>query len=149
MEISKNVQDLGLLSELAYLKLEHEYFSDKDYSKENIERFLELKVYGPDDELLNHGIDPSSASLLKLLDEYTIDKFITEPSGMQAMVLIKNDGSGITVSYRGTETGDWVNAVIGDNETTKDLFTADKEMALGSEIQQMTDALSFMKDVEK
>lgn len=33
MEISKNVQDLGLLSELAYLKLEHEYFSDKDYSK--------------------------------------------------------------------------------------------------------------------
>ena len=148
MEISKNVQDLGLLSELAYLKLEHEYFSDKDYSKENIERFLELKVYGPDDELLNHGIDPSSASLLKLLDEYTIDKFITEPSGMQAMVLIKNDGSGITVSYRGTETGDWVNAVIGDNETTKDLFTADKEMALGSEIQQMTDALSFMKDVE-
>ena len=36
MEISKNVQDLGLLSELSYLKLEHEYFDDKNYSRENI-----------------------------------------------------------------------------------------------------------------
>ena len=38
MEISKNVQDLGLLSELSYLKLEHKYFDDKNYSRENIRK---------------------------------------------------------------------------------------------------------------
>lgn len=41
MEISKKIKDAGLLAELSYLKLEHEYFSNKDYSSKNIKDFLQ------------------------------------------------------------------------------------------------------------
>ena len=42
MNFSENIKDLGLLSELAYLKLEDSFFSDGNYSKININLFFSL-----------------------------------------------------------------------------------------------------------
>ena len=146
MQITQKIIDQGLLSELAYLKLEDAYWTTEvngklpSYSNlDDLDKFLT----GTDSKGKPYttGINDSrDQDMLELLKSYTIDKFVTMPSGMQAMVLIKNDGSGITVAFRGTETGDW-------SELSKD-GKSDGEMALGHEIQQMKDALSFFKNVE-
>ena len=146
MQITQKIIDQGLLSELAYLKLEnYESFKHKKYATLNdlinSGDMSEVGKFISDNPKSTTGIDDSrDQDMLELLKSYTIDKFVTMPSGMQAMVLIKNDGSGITAAFRGTQTGDW-------RELSKD-GKSDGEMALGHEIQQMKDALSFFKNVE-
>ena len=39
-ELTNKILDTALLSELAYLKLENEYFKDKNYSLDNINKFF-------------------------------------------------------------------------------------------------------------
>ena len=43
MELTNKILDTALLSELAYLKLENEYFKDKNYSLDNINKFFNSK----------------------------------------------------------------------------------------------------------
>lgn len=102
MQITQKIIDQGLLSELAYLKLEnYESFENKKYATLadliNSGDMDEVGKFISDNPKSTTGIDDSrDQDMLELLKSYTIDKFVTMPSGMQAMVLIKNDGSGIT-----------------------------------------------------
>ena len=140
MQISQNILDKGLLAELAYLKLEN--FNGNYSNYDDVKNFI-----NDNNEDITGVSSERKDAILNILKEYTIDDFITTESGMQGMVLVKNDGSEITVAYRGTETGDWFNAIMGDNETSKDI-SSDIDMALGEEIQQMKDALAFMEKVQ-
>lgn len=114
MQISQNILDKGLLAELAYLKLEN--FNGNYSNYDDVKNFI-----NDNNEDITGVSSERKDAILNILKEYTIDDFITTESGMQGMVLVKNDGSEITVAYRGTETGDWFNAIMGDNETSKDI----------------------------
>lgn len=127
MKISTDVLNYGLLSELAYLKLEN--FGGNYTLDEN-----ELKLFMNNES--RSGVKPDRLSAMKeLIDTYTIVDFTTTPSGMQAMLL--RGSGGYTVAFRGTETGEW-------SELKKD-FGSDAEMAIGHEIQQMRDALAYVQ----
>ena len=129
MNVTQTTVDYGLLSELAYLRLEN--FSGNYKNIEQVKDFINSDESGISDN--------RKETIKNILSKYTIDDFETTTSGMQAMTLIKNDGSGITVAFRGTETSGW--------EAIKDL-DSDADMALGEEIQQMKDALTYMQKVE-
>lgn len=124
MEISKKIKDLGLLAELAYLKLEHEFFSDKDYSYIKIDDFFKSKI-NTDNEYIGTGVDNSITSMLAILNKYDIKHFKSFSSGLQLMILEDKTNSGkYTLSFRGTEFGIF---------TIEDLVS-DFDMALGNEI---------------
>jgi hypothetical protein len=135
MTISNDVIYYGLLSELAYLKLESDFFNtvspNKKWDKSTIQKFFESADYEGDT-----GVSSDRQGyILGLLNFYTIVNFTTTPSGMQAMLL--RGSGGYTVAFRGTETGEW-------SELLKD-GGSDAEMAIGHEIQQMRDALAYVQ----
>ena len=58
MNFSEDIKNLGLLSELAYLKLENDFFKDQKFSKDNINSFFDQK--DEDGNPINTGIDDSN-----------------------------------------------------------------------------------------
>lgn len=133
MNFSENIKDLGLLSELAYLKLEDSYFNDGVYSLDNIDSFFKSKV-NTDNEYNGTGVDNSTTSMLSILKKYDIKHFKSFSSDLQLMVLEdKNNPGNYIVSFRGTE----FNLFSAD-------ITSDFEMALGKETDQMKDALAYV-----
>lgn len=138
MNFSKNIKDLGLLSELAYLRLEDEYFKNKTYSYDDIDSFL-YRTDAKSNYLNNTGVDNSKKSMLAILDEYDIKHFKSFSSDLQLMVLEDKDNPGqYVVSFRGTEFG----LFSAD-------ITSDFEMALGKETDQMKDALAYVTKLQE
>lgn len=138
MNFSENIKDLGLLSELAYLKLEDSYFSDEDYSYIKIDDFFKSKL-NTDNEYTGTGVDNSKDSMLAILDKYDIKHFKSFSSGLQLMILEdKSNPEEYVLSFRGTE----FNLFSAD-------ITSDFEMALGNETDQMKDALNYVKDLQQ
>ena len=80
MNFSENIKALGLLSELAYLKLEDDFFSDKDYSYIKIDDFFKSKI-NIDNEYTGTGVDNSKDSMLAILNKYDIKHFKSFSSG--------------------------------------------------------------------
>lgn len=142
MEITQEIVDYGLLSELAYLKLEkYEQYADREYS--TIEELLASGNMSEVNKFIDYkdlsDIDSNRSGTLKdILSKYTIIDFESYPSGMQAMTLKDSSGK-LIVSFRGTETAEW--------ELFKDV-ESDAQMALGHETQQMLDAKSYMERLE-
>lgn len=84
MQITQTIIDQGLLSELAYLKLEnYEQFKEKKYATLNdlinSGDMDEVAKFISDNPKSTTGIDDSrDQDMLKLLKSYTIDKFVTK-----------------------------------------------------------------------
>jgi virulence-associated protein VapD len=132
MNFSKNIKDLGLLSELAYLRLEDEYFKNKTYSYDDIDSFL-YRTDAESNYLNNTGVDNSKDSMLAVLKKYDIKHFKSFSSDLQLMVLQEKPNGKYIISFRGTE----FNLFSAD-------ITSDFEMALGAETDQMKDALNYI-----
>ena len=80
MNFSENIKDFGLLSELAYLKLEDEFFKEGIYTKSFIENFFKSKI-NTDNEYTGTGVDNSKDSMLAILNKYDIKHFKSFSSG--------------------------------------------------------------------
>ena len=138
MELTNKILDTALLSELAYLKLENEYFKDKNYSLDNINKFFNSK----DDEgkPLDYGIDDSrKQAIIDLLANYTIVDFKNIPTSfaglndLQAMLLRDKEGN-TTIAFRGTDG-------ISD-------IAIDALMLQGGYTNQMYSALQWVRDLK-
>jgi len=134
MNTIKDYKEHGLLSELAYLKLEDkqfkkEYYKDvpTDYSNnENIKLFIEgLNADGgpikmgeePNEHNITEeelkkitGIDPDrKEAMLAILDKYEIKEFSSDSgyfqSGFQGMLLQNKETSEYVIAFRGTAGG--------------------------------------------
>jgi len=142
MHISQKILDKGLLSELSYLKLEHEFWKTPNSKGRlpNISSWQDIQNFLDTVPPRYTGISADRKGvMLELLKRYTVTDFVTTPSGMQAMTIV--GGGEVTVAFRGTETKDW-------RELIKD-GGSDGEMALGAEIDQMRDALAYFRGVEE
>ncbi len=133
MQISQDVIDYGLLSELAYLKLENYNGSYSDVKE--LTNFLtqSKSTTGIDDD--------RDSTMLTLLSNYTILDFKTTDSGMQAMFVRNNATGETTLLFRGTE-------FEASAEGYKDAFKADGYMALGGSTQQMQDARDYANSLK-
>ncbi len=125
MNFTEDIKELGLLSELAYLRLEDEYFKNKSYSKDSIELFFDSKY--DDAKYNNTGVDNSKDSMLAILNKYDIKHFKSFSSDLQLMILEnKSNPREYVLSFRGTE----FNLFSAD-------ITSDFQMELGNETEQM------------
>jgi hypothetical protein len=134
MQITQEIVDFGLLSELAYLRLENLPESDR-YNNKTIKAFIDNM-----DKKIS-GIDPDRKEAIKaILDKYTILDFKNEDasgetgSGMQAMFLKENSTGKTVLLFRGTEF---------DSALYDDAFKADGYLLLGGSTQQMQDARDY------
>lgn len=115
----EKITDMGLLTELAYLRLESdEYKTDysKDYSSENLIDFINKY----DIEKTGIKTVDRKDDMIALLQKYEIKDFASDDglfsSDFQAMLVRDRTSSEYTVVFRGTETKapftDWINDII-------------------------------------
>lgn len=132
MQVTQETVDYGLLSELAYLRLESDKFKN-DYIDYGINK--NIKDFITDNNEETTGIDPTRKQQMKdILNKYTILDFKDTNaeggtgSGMQAMFVRENSTGKTVLLFRGTEF---------DTAFYDDVFKADGYMALGGSTQQM------------